>query len=351
MTEAAFRREMKNGLSGVYLLYGEEDYLKQFYVGRVQTQVLSGDETLAAFNSYSMGADAPDLDVLEEAVLALPVMGGRVFIRYTANLSALGAAGQKQLIEILEKVDPESTVCLVVPPAGGFDPGKPGRGKPSPLYKKLETVCTMVDLAPYGPAEMKKWMDRRLGRSGVTLGEGAGDAILQRCGKNMYVLSGELDKLAAYALANGLSEIGTEQVNSVTAAAGEEDAFALANAVLAGDRGRALSVLSYYKKNQISAVAALASVSRAICDMLTVSRLAAAGYDQAGVASALKMHTYRAGLYLSAVRGMEPARLAAAAVRCRQADVLLKSTRLDYIALERVICTIPTKKAGGIRRG
>ncbi len=351
MTEAAFRREMKNGLAGVYLLYGEEDYLKRFYVGRAQALTLSEDETQAAFDSYKMGTDAPDLDALEEAVLALPLMGERVFIQYRGGIGSLGTAGQKQLVEILGKVDPASTVCLVAPPAGGFDPGKPGRGKPSALYKKLEPVCTMVDLSAYPPGELKKWMSRRLSRAGVFLREDAADAMLCRCGRDMYILSGELDKLAAYAGAAGLSEIGPDQVEFVTCTAGEEDAFALANAVLAGDRGRALSALSYYKKNQINAVAALASVSKAICDMLAVSRLAGAGYDQAGIASALKMHTYRAGLYLSAVRGMEPSRLAAAAGRCREADVLLKSTKLDYIALERVICTIPSKKTGEVRHG
>lgn len=351
MTEAAFRREMKTGLAGTYVLYGEEDYLKRFYAGRAQTLTLSDDATLAAFNMYTMGADAPDLDDLQEAVLAVPVMGDKVFVQYMANLNTLGAPGQKQLMKILAKVDPESTVCLLTPPAGGFDPGKPERGKPSPLYKKLETVCTMVNMTVYPPGELKKWMARRLERAGVSMTEQAADAMLQRCGKDMYILSGELDKLAAYARANEICSLEPSHIHYVTCAVQEEDAFALANAVLAGDRGRALSVLSYYKKNQISAVAALASVSKAICDMLTVSRLAAAGYDQAGVASALKMHTYRAGLYLSAVRGMEPARLAAAAGRCREADVLLKSTKLDYIALERVICTIPAKKAGGMRHG
>lgn len=351
MTEAAFRREMKNGLSGVYLLYGEEDYLKRFYAGRAQTLTLSGDETQAAFDSYVMGAAAPDLDALEEAVLALPLMGERVFIQYRGGLGSLGTSGQKQLVEILAKVDPAVAVCLLTPPAGGFDPGKPGRGKPSALYKKLESVCTMVDLSAYPPGELKKWMGRRLAHFGVSLREDAADAMLHRCGRDMYILSGELDKLAAFSGAGGLSEIGPDQIELVTCAAGEEDAFALANAVLDGDRGRALSALSYYKKNQISAVAALASVSKAICDMLAVSRLAEAGYDQAGIAAALKMHTYRAGLYLSAVRGMEPARLAAAADRCREADILLKSTKLDYIALERVVCTIPSKKAGGTRRG
>ncbi len=351
MTEAAFRREMKNGLAGVYLLYGEEDYLKRFYASRAQALTLSEDETQADFDSYVIGADTPDLSALEEATLALPLIGERVFIQYRGSLGSLGTAGQKQLVEILAKVDPAVTVCLLTPPSGGFDPGKPGRGKPSALYKKMESVCTMVDLSAYPPGELKKWMSRRLSHFGIVLQETAADALLRRCGRDMYVLSGELDKLAAYAGAGGLSEISPAQVELVTCVAGEEDAFALANAVLDGDRGRALSVLSYYKKNQISAVAALASVSKAICDMLAVSRLAGAGYDQAGIAAALKMHPFRAGLYLSAVRGMEPARLAAAAGRCRQADVLMKSTKLDYIALERVICTIPSKKAGGARRG
>ena len=133
MTEAAFRKEMKTGLAGVYLLYGEEDYLKRFYAGRVHSLTLSDDKTLNAFNTYSMGADAPDLDDLQEAVLALPVMGDKMFIQYMANLNTLGTPGQKQLMEILAKVDPDSTVCLLIPPAGGFDPGKPERGKPSPL--------------------------------------------------------------------------------------------------------------------------------------------------------------------------------------------------------------------------
>ena len=77
--------------------------------------------------------------------------------------------------------------------------------------------------------------------------------------------------------------------------------------------------------------------------MLTVSTLLASGLDKAEIAKKMKMHEYRAGLYVNAVRDTEPARIRAAAERLREADLLLKSTRLDYIALERFICTIPSR--------
>ena len=124
----------------------------------------------------------------------------------------------------------------------------------------------------------------------------------------------------------------------------EEDAFALANAVLQGDRRRALSVLHIHKMKRESAVGVLASVTKCICDMMAVAYLVRDGADKGTVASKMKMHEYRAGLYMSAVAGSPPERLLAAANRCRDADIMLKSSSLDYVALERLICTIPAKR-------
>ena len=36
MNQAEFRKELKNGLSGTYLFYGDEEYLKKFYTERLQ---------------------------------------------------------------------------------------------------------------------------------------------------------------------------------------------------------------------------------------------------------------------------------------------------------------------------
>ena len=160
----------------------------------------------------------------------------------------------------------------------------------------------------------------------------------------MFILSGELEKLAAYSLANGISVIDGGVVCEISSVTAEEDSFALANAILEGDRRRALSVLHIHKMHRENAVLVLASVTKCICDMMTVSYLMQEGADKAAIVSKMKMHEYKAGLYMKAVSGSPPERLLAAAKRCRDADLKLKSSLLDYIALERLICTIPAKR-------
>ncbi|MBQ4066337.1 MAG: DNA polymerase III subunit delta [Clostridia bacterium] len=343
MTQADFRKELKSGLSGTYLFYGDEEYLKKFYAGRAQVHTVGDDPDLASWNTHIISADADAaLGELEAATLSVSMMGDRSFVRYNADLTSLTEEETELLFDIIRGVDPDSTVLLIVAPPGGFDPGT--AKKPSKMFKKYEAVAKLVDLTAQSPAELRKWIARRLSQDSLEMTPDAQDTLVRRCTDNMFILSGELDKLSAYCLANNISVIGTDTVLEISSVTAEEDAFALANAILEGDRRRALSVLHIHKMHRESAVMVLASVTRCICDMMTVAYLAHEGADKQTVAREMKMHEYRAGLYLAAVAGSPPERLLAAAKRCREADLKLKSTSLDYIALERLICTIPAKR-------
>ena len=343
MTQAEFRKELKNGLSGTYLFYGDEEYLKKFYAGRARTHTVGDDADLSEWNTYIINADKDTkLSELEGATLAVSMMGDRTYVQYNADLTSFTTEETDRLIEIIESIDPESTVLLIVTPPEGFDPGKPK--KPSQMYKRFDSAAKLVDLSCETPAELKKWMARRLSQDSLTITPDAAELLLVRATDNMFILSGELDKLAAYSLANGISEINADVVLEISSVTAEDDSFALANAVLEGDRRRALSVLHIHKMHRESAVSVLASVTKCICDMMIVACLVAEGADKKTVVAKTKMHEYRAGLYMQAVAGSPPERLIAAAARCREADLKLKSTTLDYIALERLICTIPAKR-------
>lgn len=343
MTEAQFRKELKEGLCGPYLFYGDEDYLKKFYSQRAEKHTVGEDKDLASWNTHIINTDqSPSLGELEAAVLSVSMMGDKIFVRYNADLTSLTQDEFEHLVDIISSVDTDLVLLLIVTPPGGFDPGK-GK-KPSKMAQALEKVCTLVDFSYQTPSELKKWMQRRLNKEGLSITAEAQEMLTTRCTDNMYILSGELDKLSAYALANHLSEINSQLVTEITSVTESDDAFALANAVLEGDRRRALCVLHIHKMRRESAISVLASVTKCICDMMAICYLMAEGADKAAVASKMKMHEYRAGLYMQAVAGSPPERLLAAAKRCRDADIKLKSTSLDYIALERLICTMPAKK-------
>lgn len=343
MTQAEFRKELKGGLSGTYIFYGDEEYLKKFYAGRAQIHTVGDDPDLASWNTHIINAEGDSaLGELEAATLSVSMMGDRTFVRYNASLTALSEDETDILLDIIENLDREQTVLLIVTPPDGFDAGTAKR--PSAMFKKYSAAATLVDLSAESPAELKKWMARRLSQDSLAITPDAQELLLSRATGNMFILSGELEKLAAYSLANGISEIDSAVVTTVSSVTAEEDAFALANAILDGDRRKALSVLYIHKMRRESAVSVLAAVTKCICDMMAVAYLSEEGADKAAIASGMKMHEYRAGLYLRAVSAYPPGQFLAAATRCREADIKLKSTSLDYIALERLICTIPAKR-------
>ena len=354
MTEAEFRTQLKNGLCGAYLFFGDEEYLKRFYAGRAEVHTLGSDAGDNEFGARRIDSDiSPDAAVaaLEEALFTPSMLGGKVFVRYTQRLSEYNAEQTKALVALLKRFkeqDDGSAILIIIAPNGGFDAGNYKKNRPSAALKTYSEVCTPVDLSGMTPGELKKWMQRRLGASKVLISAEACDALAARCTSDMYLLSGELDKLSAFALSRAEKDasqayVSPADVELVCCKNDEDEAFALANAVLSGNRQEALRQLGIKKAARENPVAVLAGVIRSVCDMAAVSVLASEGADRARVASELKMHEYRAGLYLSAVRGIDSGKLAAAVDRCRKADVLLKSSKLDYIALERLVCTIPGK--------
>lgn len=345
MTEAQFRQELKRGLAGVYFIWGAEEYLKRFYIGRAKKLTLGDDEEAAQWNYYEISASQGDarLADLEEAVYSVPLMGDKTFIKYFAPPTDMKKTEEERLRDLCEALDSDRSVMFIVADADGFDPGRPEKNKPSAAYKFYSGFCKTVDIGEQTPSELKKWISRRLAADSVAIDATAAELLLERCSHDMFILSGELDKLSAYALSANLQTVDSEAVMYVTSPYREEDGFALANALLDGDRRRALKVLQYSKQQREEPVRVMAQIVRSFCDMLAVAALVEEGADAAAVASKMKMHSYRASLYVCAVRDKGVRRIAAALERCREADIQLKTTRLDYIALERFICTIPAK--------
>lgn len=347
MTPNELSAQIKTGLSGGYFFYGREEYLKRFYLGRIRTLILGEDDTLAAFNHYRLKWGENSIEEIESALKSVPMMAEKTLVEISCDFTKIKDHGE--MSEFLSDFDRESTIVVILTNDEGFEAGNPAKNKPSEAYKKYSAAFNMVFFDTQTPSELKKWMARRLAKEKLQITTDATENLLLRCGKEMMSLAGELDKLAACAAARGLDAVTSELVFDITCTSEEENAFALANAIMNGDRKTALHELAACKKRQEKAPIVLGSVSKAMNDMMSVSLLMQSGMNKSDIAKSLKIHEYRTGLYMEAVRNMEPERLRAAINRCREADVLMKSSRLDYIALERLVCTIPAKPR--IRRG
>lgn len=348
MTETELRAAIKAGPRGGYLLYGDEDYLKRFYAEKIREAVLADcPEGLADFNTVKMTLEDGSFAALENAIASPPVMAPMKYIEITPpNASAWKEKERRLVTEILAGLaDTPDTVVVMVTPRDTLDPGTPK--KPSALFKALTQSLTPVEIPLQSGEKLRRWILRHFEEEGISIGESACRRLIERCAPDMISLAGEIDKLICYEKANGKTDVTEADVELVTSAGIKEDAFALANAVLAGDRTAALAALEVHKKRKDEPYAILASLSRVFSDLLLVSALAEDGADKADVAKATKMHEYKASLYMRAAKEFGQPRISAALKRCIEADRLSKTMSMGYIPLERFVCTIPL----GARKG
>lgn len=341
MTEKELKDSVK-APSGGYFFFGEEDYLKEHYTSLIRRAVIT-DDSLAVFNEIFFDDNSFSVPSLTDALLSPPLMSEEKLVRVQLSAySVIPERDKKAFLSCLDSLpDFTGTVLIVTISPDGFDAGTEKR--PSAAMKALSSRIKCMNFPLQPEYKLVKWLARHFAKYGIGSDESTLRMMISMCGRSMHRLAGEADKTAAYALSGGYSAISPDIIKAAVTRTPEEDAFRLANALLAGDRAGALESLSGSKRRGENPVRLLASVTSVFCDMAAVAHMAAAGADRRAISSSLKIHEYRVGLYMKASSGIKAEALDAALSMCAEADVKMKSSPLGYIPLERLICSVLRK--------
>lgn len=344
MTDKEFKAEIKKGLSGGYLLFGEEDFLKEYYIGAAKAELLGKDSDFASFNLIECDEANYSSAALADALATMPMMSDKVLCIFHVRLSKLRESEKKELYDVLQTVaDNETAVLLLVACTGFFDSGNIKKNKPSALYKELSEYLTPVEFAKQTPAALRKWVIRHFEADGISATPFVADEIVKLSDGEMLSLSGEVEKLICFAKANSLSEITKETVENLCADNTSLEAFALSNAISSGNKRKALAALYECKSRRQKPQAVLAGITAEFNNMYKVAICLGEGMMKDEIAKELGMHPYKTSIYIDAVSNIAPTRFRMALERCRDADLALKSSKIDYIALERLVCTMPSR--------
>ncbi|MCQ2424015.1 MAG: DNA polymerase III subunit delta [Clostridia bacterium] len=343
MTEQELRDAIRRGPRGAYVFAGEELYTMAHEAENLRRAVLGEDAELAMFNRITLeGAISPA--ELEGALRTMPMAAMSVLVEWRdAPVDTWKGDDAAGFLKILSSPDDyPQAVLLVLAPADVFDTGTAKR--PSSMMTKLAKACPVVNFQKQSADRLAKWVVRHLDAEGLAAETGAPAALVSIAGRDMYNLSTEIDKLTAYVKAAGRGAVTAADVAAAASSSPEEDDFALANAVVSGDRRAALAALYFHKLRREEPIVLLASVSRVVCDLLMVARLREAGLHESEIAAETKLHSYKVSLYCQAVASISADRLLSCAERCRKADRQMKTGSTGYAVLERLICTLPQRK-------
>ncbi len=336
--ESDFRKDIKTAPKKGYLFFGEEDYMKSYALS-LASEVISPDETLAFFNEIKLDSFTYSPSALINAIMPMPMMAERKLITITGlDFNAFKQKEIDELCTALAYLDEYDYNTLIIHTASDrFNPGFLPK-KPSSLLSKLSEHLVPVRFEKNTPAKLASWVGKHFEHNGVSAEASLCSLMVERCGREMFNLASETDKVSFYVLSHGRSTVTKEDILNTAIPASEYDAFALTNAISDRRRDSALDILRDLKFRKADPILIMGDITKTVCDMAGAVALKQNGSTQKEIADKLGIHEYRLSVMLRNEPSLSLCKRMLA--RCRDADIEIKTSRDGYAVIEKLICSI-----------
>ncbi len=186
------KKQLSDGtLGSLYVFYGEEDYLREYYLESMRKSLLTGG--LDAFNYHLLDGERLELQALSDAVSALPMMSARsmVVVR-DYDLFKGDAQKREQLAGLLS--DLPEYVCLVFV----FDVVEYKPGQEQKVRQAVQKNGLLVEFSRQSQSDLSAWIRRRFAALGKKIDPTVCEYLLFLCDGTMNSLIPEIEKVAAY---------------------------------------------------------------------------------------------------------------------------------------------------------
>lgn len=341
MAEIEIKKEYKNP-SGVYILFGEEDYLKRFYAGKIKESVL-GDSPYALFNHAVFTPKNFSEDALLDAIATPPVFDEKKLIELSEfNFSDLKAAETEALLDFFGAAkEYDYAVVLMNVANGALDYGT-AKGskisKPSAIYKKLSAVAKCAYIPRATNRDLAVWVNKHFANDSINAESPAVFQLIDQCGADMMTMANEIEKLCAFLHANGRDTATKADVLNVCCETRELEPFGLSNAVLNSKTDEALKILCLMEQKHIRPVIAFSGIYSTYIDLYRIKAALEGGMSVPDIAKRLKMNEYRASLYAASAKNSSLKKISHVLDLCREADLKIKSETVSYDRLKALVC-------------
>jgi DNA polymerase III subunit delta len=182
----SLRRELAAGrIDPVYLVFGDEAFLKEEAAQRIREAVLGSDSEAASWNLTLLeGASCSVTDILD-AARSLPMFSSRRLV-WVKDAERLRESEPEGLQEYLKAPSPSACVLLSA-----------GSGKPDfrkTIFKTLQRGARMLEFMPLKGAMLASWIQSRAKDLGAEMGEEAASMLELHAGPDLHRLDQEIRK-------------------------------------------------------------------------------------------------------------------------------------------------------------
>lgn len=192
-------------IKSVYIFHGEEKYLLDHYLNQVKVKLISPETE--QFNYVPLDGGARSIEQLQDAVEALPVFSERKLV-VVRDYDIFRSAEQsmKELESMISDL-PQTTCLIFVYDVLEF---KPKSG--SALYKSIAHNGRVVEFRVQNDNELVSWLKRHFRALKKDIDSSNAMYMLHICGKHMYKLKLEVEKVAAYSYGERITKADIDAV-------------------------------------------------------------------------------------------------------------------------------------------
>lgn len=308
----------------VYLLYGEERYLRRQYREKLQKALCSDGDTMNTH--FYEGKDVPVGEIIDLAE-TMPFLAERRVI-FISN-SGLFKAGGEKMAEYLAEIN---ATTFFVFTESEID-------KRSKLFKAVQSKGYAAEFSVQDENTLKRWVAGTLGREGKKITENTVQLLLSKTGTDMENIQMELEKLVCYCLEREV--ITDADVEAVCTTRISNHIFDMINAIADRQQKKALELYYDLLALKEPPMRILFLIARQCNMLLQTKELKAKGHDQRSIASKLGIPPFVAGKYLTQASRFKTPVLRNAVKQCVEAEEAVKSGRMnDMMSVEILILSV-----------
>ena len=316
------RNQLKAGeISPVYLLFGEETYLRDVAAKTIADKSLT-DSSLREFNETTFSLTESKIEYALSAAEQMPMISSRRVVKITeVRVSATGTKDtikeddEALLARYLERPAESSVVIFV---ADELD-------KRRKISKLLLEKTVAVEFARLSDVELMKWAKGKLNEQNAEIEDRALRHLVALVGDNLRKLTVECEKLAVAALPDKL--ITFELVESLVPNSREFSNFDLTDHLLAKNRSRALEVLHKILDDGAEPLMLLGLIANNFHRLFLAKELMRSGVERTEVARVMKLPYRMQEDFLATARRADAGKLAWALRRIAETDLAIKTSK------------------------
>ncbi|MBQ1281217.1 MAG: DNA polymerase III subunit delta [Oscillospiraceae bacterium] len=305
----------------LYLFYGEEAYLRNYYLEELRKLLIDGPAE--AFNYHRFNNENFTIQAFRDAVEAFPMMAEHTMVQIDDyDLYKAPEDEREQFIEIFS--DLPDYCCIVFT---FISPDYKPNGQVRRLHNALTKYGLIVEFRRQELRELTNWVRRHFARNNKAIDDRLCQYLIQITGGTMTALASEIQKICTYSES---TEILKSDIDAVVEPVLEALVYNITDAILARDGRQALQKVRTLLQMQEDPIKILAGIGDAI-RKLRCAKVLIAGKQGFETMKSLYPTTpdYPLRKALNTAGSVSDYYCDRAVVLCAEADFQMKNSRGD----------------------